>query len=71
METIFITITGVNHYYGLKPFKVGSVVKLVKDKTNGFDNEEGVLSALNKVISAKHSDMLEVNLNAMRIGRDY
>ena len=40
-------------------------------ETNGFDNEESVNNALKKVISAKHSDMLEVNLNAMRIGRDY
>ena len=47
------------------------VMGKVLAETNGFDNEEGVLSALNKVISAKHSDMLEVNLNAMRIGRDY
>ena len=39
METMFVTITGANHYYGLKPFKVGSVVKLVKDKHNGFDSE--------------------------------
>ena len=40
-------------------------------ETNGFVNEESVNNALKKVISAKHSDMLEVNLNAMRIGRDY
>lgn len=31
METMFVTITGTNHYYGLKPFKVGSILKLVKD----------------------------------------
>lgn len=46
---------------------VGKVLK----ETNGFENEEGVNEALKKVISAKHSDMLEVNLNAMRLGRDY
>ena len=40
-------------------------------ETNGFSDEEGVNNALKKVISAKHSDMLEINLNAMRIGRDY
>ena len=39
METMFVTITGTNHYYHLKPFKVGSVVKLVKDKNNHFDSE--------------------------------
>ncbi len=40
-------------------------------ETNGFNNEEVVNNALKKVVSAKHSDMLDVNLNAMKIGRDY
>ena len=44
--------------------------KILKE-TNGFENEESVVNALKKVISAKHSDMLDVNLNAMRIGRDF
>lgn len=39
METMFVTITGVNHYYGLKPFKIGSVLKLVKEKDNDYDCE--------------------------------
>ena len=39
METMFVTITGSNHYYGLKPFKVGGILKLVKDKHNHFDSE--------------------------------
>ncbi len=46
---------------------IGKVLK----ETNGFENEEGVNNALKQVISAKHADMLEVNLNAMRLGRDY
>ena len=40
-------------------------------ETNGFDDETGVNNALTKVISARKIDMLEVNLNAMRIGRDF
>jgi len=36
---MLITITGVNHYYGLKPFKVGTMVKLEKDRMNGYDTE--------------------------------
>lgn len=39
--------------------------------TNGFPDEEGIRNALKKVVSARHSDMLEINLNAMRLGRDY
>jgi 2-oxoglutarate ferredoxin oxidoreductase subunit gamma len=37
---------------------------------NEFD-EQSVRNALGKVISAKHADMLEVNLKAMQIGADY
>ena len=47
------------------------VMGKVLTETNGFNNEEVVNNALKKVVSAKHSDMLDVNLNAMKIGRDY
>ena len=40
-------------------------------ETNGFNDENGVRNALTKVISAKRADMLEINLNAMKLGRDY
>lgn len=46
---------------------MGKVLK----ETNGFEDEELVVAALKKVISAKHSDMLEINLKAMKLGRDY
>lgn len=39
MENIFITITGVNHYFGMKPFKVGKIFKIVKDDNNDYDEE--------------------------------
>lgn len=39
MENIFITITGVNNYFGMKPFKVGKIFKLVKDEDNEYDEE--------------------------------
>lgn len=39
MEATFITITGTNHYYGLKPFKISGIVKLVKDKMNDYDGD--------------------------------
>lgn len=35
----FITITGVNHYYGMKPFEPGRIIRLVKDKDNEHDEE--------------------------------
>lgn len=33
----FITITGANHYYGMKPFEVGRIIKLVKEPDNEYD----------------------------------
>lgn len=39
MENIFITVTGVNHYFGMKPFKVGKIFKIVKDEENSHDDE--------------------------------
>lgn len=39
MNEIYITITGQNHYLGMKPFKVGRRVRLVKDIDNGYDSE--------------------------------
>lgn len=39
MENIFVTITGINHYYGKKPFEVNRVVKLVKEPKNPYDAE--------------------------------
>ena len=45
---------------------VGKVLKALGE----FD-EEKVTNALKKVISAKRADMLDVNLNVMRLGADY
>lgn len=39
MENVFITITGQNHYLGMKPFKVNRLVKIVKEPENDFDSE--------------------------------
>ena len=36
-QNIFITITGMNRYLGLKPFKVGRIVKLCKEQNNEYD----------------------------------
>lgn len=38
-KTYFITLTGVKHYFGMKPFEPGRVVKLVKDPQNEYDAE--------------------------------
>jgi hypothetical protein len=30
-NAVFITITGTNHYYGMKPFEINKVIRLVKE----------------------------------------
>ena len=39
MKEKYITITGMNHYYGLAPFSVGKRIKCIKDKYNPYDGE--------------------------------
>jgi hypothetical protein len=39
MDSWFITITGIDHYLGKKPFRVNRLVKLVKEPDNEFDGE--------------------------------
>ena len=39
MENIFITITGINHYFGKKPFEIGRILKLIKEPDDPYDNE--------------------------------
>ena len=45
---------------------VGKILKVL----NNFE-DDSVRAALGKVVSAKRADMLEVNLNAMKLGADY
>ncbi len=40
-------------------------------ENGSFDDEETIAAALKKVISAKHSDMLDINLGALRLGKNY
>ena len=39
MKEKYITITGMNHYYGLRPFSVGKKLKCIKEKNNPYDDE--------------------------------
>ena len=67
MKNIFITITGQDHYLGLKPYRVGRIVKLVKDVGNEYDEDAirvelpfidtigYVANSLNTVFAGTHS----------------
>lgn len=39
MKEKYVTITGMNHYYGLTPFKIGKKFKCKKDKHNPYDQD--------------------------------
>ena len=39
MDNFFITITGLKHYFGFKPFCVNRLVKIVKEPENEYDAE--------------------------------
>ena len=40
MDTVhFITITGIDHYYGKTPFEIGRIAKIAKEPENPHDPE--------------------------------
>jgi len=39
MKDKYVTITGMNHYYGLTPFAVGRKIKCVKEPHNPYDSD--------------------------------
>ncbi|MBE5924926.1 MAG: HIRAN domain protein [Lachnospiraceae bacterium] len=39
MKKMYVTITGMDYYYGLTPFSVGKKLKCIKEKNNPFDSE--------------------------------
>ncbi len=39
MKTMYITVTGMNHYYGTEFIKEGMIVRLVKEPDNQYDTE--------------------------------
>lgn len=39
MKNLYITITGMNHYYGFAPFKIGKKLICKKEKNNPYDSE--------------------------------
>lgn len=36
-DKVFVTVTGIAHYYDKAPFKIGRIVKLEKDPKNEYD----------------------------------
>lgn len=38
-KDLYFTVNGVNIFNGIKPFKIGSLIKLVKEPENSYDAE--------------------------------
>lgn len=38
-NTYYVTIIGLNHYYGKKPYEIGRIIKLIKEPDNEYDKE--------------------------------
>lgn len=50
-RTYFVTVTGLDHYYGKKPFEIGRIIRLIKEPDNEYDNEAiaAVLPFIDKI----------------------
>lgn len=71
VEVYYVPATKLADENGMAKLANMVLMGKVFAKTGAFDDEQGVTDALKKVISAKHADMLQVNMNALRLGRDY
>ena len=51
MEKVFVTVTGLHHYFGVKMFERGMDVILIKDTENDYDTEaiEARMEGLGKI----------------------
>lgn len=44
MEELYFTVTGFEHYYGKRPFSIGSLICCCKEPQNRYDGEAIVCS---------------------------
>lgn len=72
MKERYITITGTNHYYGMRPFSVGKKLKCVKEPDNPYDGEaiKVVMKEIGKVGYVANS-AYTVAVGTMSAGRIY
>ena len=68
-KTYFVTITGLNHYYGAKPFEIGRVIKLIKEPDNEYDNEAIVafLPFIDKIVANSTNTVYQGTISAGRL----
>jgi len=70
VNVIYIPATRLAKENGVPTLANMIIIGRIMKEIGEFD-ENALTAALKKVISAKHADMLEVNLKAMRLGAEY
>ena len=71
VKVVYIPATKLASDNGTPTLANMIIMGKVLSEEGQFENEDGVMAALKKVISAKRADMLEVNMNVMRLGHNY
>ena len=70
VKVVYIPATKLASDNGTPTLANMIIMGKVLSEEGQFANEEAVMAALKKVISAKRADMLEVNMNVMRLGHE-
>ena len=70
VKTFYIPATDLASKNGITTLANMIIIGKILKELNEF-SEDSVNKSLSKVISAKHADMLDVNLKALQIGADY
>ena len=72
MKERYITLVGMDHYYGMKPFSVGKRIRCVKERDNEFDSEaiRAVMKEIGTVAYVANSPRTVIN-GCMSAGRLY
>ena len=71
VKVVYIPATKLASDNGTPTLANMIIMGKVLSEEGRFENEDAVMAALKKVISAKRADMLEVNMNVMRLGHEY
>ena len=71
VKVVYIPATKLASDNGTPTLANMIIMGKVLSEEGQFENEEAVMAALKKVISAKRADMLEVNMNVIRLGHEY
>ncbi len=70
VKVVYIPATQMASDNGIPKLANMIIMGKVLAESGDFEDQK-VLATLNKVIGAKHADMLDVNFGALKLGRDY